>query len=125
MLNKIIFGEKLKNYRKEKKLTQSQVAKEIGISTQAVSKWEKGDCLPDLWNTKLLCRLYGVSADEMLNFDDINTEKIIESYKFDNAVFELVERSEKTYAGGKLDEQIEDFSHISGKSLPEHDVISA
>jgi len=58
MFNQDTFGDKLKTIRKEKNLTQEEVAEKIGVSGQAVSKWEKGECLPDVYNLKLLARLY-------------------------------------------------------------------
>lgn len=70
-----IFGEKLKHHRKNLSLTQEAVAEKIGISAQAVSKWEMGDCLPDCFNLKALAELYGVSLDILLKTeenDDIN-----------------------------------------------------
>ena len=70
-----IFGEKLKHHRKNLSLTQEAVAEKIGVSAQAVSKWEMGDCLPDCFNLKALAELYGVSLDILLKTeenDDIN-----------------------------------------------------
>ena len=42
------------------------MAGRIGISGQSVSKWEKGECLPDVWNLMLLARLFRVSIDSLL-----------------------------------------------------------
>lgn len=66
MFNQVTFGEKLKSIRKGSNLTQEEVAEKIGVSGQAVSKWEKGECLPDVYNLKLLGRLYHVSVDSLL-----------------------------------------------------------
>ena len=62
-----VFGARLKSLRTAKSLTQEEAAERIGVSGQAVSKWEKGECLPDLWNLKLLGRLYRVSLDDLLD----------------------------------------------------------
>lgn len=62
----VAFGEKLKRIRKERSLTQEEAAGKMGVSGQAVSKWEKGECLPDVYNLKMLTRLYRVSADSLL-----------------------------------------------------------
>ena len=48
MFNQIAFGEWLKKYRKTKNFTQEELAAKISVSGQAVSKWEKGECLPDV-----------------------------------------------------------------------------
>ncbi len=75
MLDMKTFGEKLRNHRKNLNLTQEQVAEKIGVSGQAVSKWESGDCLPDCFNLKALGDVYGISLDILLETsicDDID-----------------------------------------------------
>jgi len=66
MLDQKSFGEKLRNHRKNLGMTQEEVAEKIGVSAQAVSKWEAGDCLPDLFNLKAITDLYKISADVLL-----------------------------------------------------------
>jgi transcriptional regulator with XRE-family HTH domain len=122
MFNQTAFGEKLKNHRKLKNMTQEEAAEKIGVSGQAVSKWEKGDCLPDCYNLKMLGKIYQVSVDTLLDVEEIAVEKIVETININGAVFELVKRPEKIYAGGQIDEQIENFDNINGRVLPERDV---
>ena len=121
MFNQVAFGEILKNYRKSKNLTQEEAAEKIGVSGQAVSKWEKGECLPDVYNLKMLGKIYQVSVDVLLSADEDEDETVIETYKIENAVFELVERAETIYAG-KMGEQTEVFDNIAGLVLPERDI---
>lgn len=66
MLDQKIFGEKLRNHRKLLDMTQEEVGERIGVSAQAVSKWEAGDCLPDCFNLKAISDLYHISADVLL-----------------------------------------------------------
>lgn len=66
MLDQAIFGAKLKSHRKNLKMSQEEVAEKIGVSAQAVSKWENGECLPDCFNLKLLGEVYGISLDILL-----------------------------------------------------------
>jgi len=76
MLDQKSFGEKLRNHRKKLGMTQEEVAEKIGVSAQAVSKWEMGDCLPDLFNLKAISDLYKISADILLETEsngDIDT----------------------------------------------------
>ena len=76
MLDQKLFGEKLRNHRKRIGMTQDEVAGKIGVSPQAISKWESGDCLPDCFNLKSISDVYGVSADILLETQssgDINT----------------------------------------------------
>ena len=59
-------GETLKEYRTKCKMTQEFVAETIGVSRQAVSKWEQGVSDPSTTNLLALAKLYGVSAEELL-----------------------------------------------------------
>jgi len=99
MFNQNSFGERLKNHRKAKNYTQDDVASKIGVSAQAVSKWEKGECLPDVYNLKLLAKLYCASIDSLLDFDDDKTEKAVETIKVGNAAFEIIEKPATVLAG--------------------------
>ena len=62
-------GESLLNARKSKGLTQEAAAEKLGVSRQTVSKWETGETLPDIRQSKRLAALYGVSLDELIDFD--------------------------------------------------------
>ncbi len=59
-------GEALKAHRLEKKMTQEFVAERLGVSRQAVSKWESGTSDPSTANLLALARLYGVDAETLL-----------------------------------------------------------
>ena len=59
-------GEALKEHRVRCKMTQEFVAEHLGVSRQAVSKWENGTSDPSTANLLALARLYGVSAEELL-----------------------------------------------------------
>ena len=59
-------GETLKAHRTECKMTQEFVAEHLGVSRQAVSKWENGTSDPSTSNLLALARLYGISAEELL-----------------------------------------------------------
>ena len=62
-------GESLFGARKNKGLTQEAVAEKLGVSRQTVSKWETGETLPDIRQSKRLAVLYGVTLDELIDFD--------------------------------------------------------
>ena len=59
-------GEALKAHRTECKMTQEFVADHLGVSRQAVSKWETGTSDPSTSNLLALAKLYGIRADELL-----------------------------------------------------------
>lgn len=63
---KASLGEVLKVKRTENKMTQEYVAEKLGVSRQAVSKWESGKSDPSTLNLISLADLYGVSVDELL-----------------------------------------------------------
>lgn len=58
-------GERLKDYRNKKGLTQQQTAQALGVTRQAVTKWESGDSLPTTANLIALSKLYGVPLNEL------------------------------------------------------------
>ena len=60
------FGERIKTLRKEKGLTQGELAKALSVSFQAVSNWERGIAPPDLDNLMQLSAFYGVLIDDLL-----------------------------------------------------------
>ena len=66
MKNKIRIGECILNYRKAHGLTQSEFGELLGVSTQAVSKWERELCYPDIFLLADISNLIGVSVDELL-----------------------------------------------------------
>lgn len=66
MLDQKVFGEKLRNHRKKLGMTQEEVADKIGVSPQAISKWEAGDCFPDCFNLKAISEIYNISTDLLL-----------------------------------------------------------
>ena len=61
------FGEKLYELRKEKKLSQEEVADKLNVTRQTVSKWETNQSTPDFDKVLPLCELFGISADELLS----------------------------------------------------------
>ena len=94
MLDQKLFGEKLRNHRKRIGMTQEEVAEKIGISPQAISKWESGDCLPDCFNLKSISDIYGISADILLE---------TESSSDINAVAERIEQLGTEFIWAKAD----------------------
>jgi len=99
MFDQTAFGEKLRSHRKAKNFTQEEVAEMIGVSGQAVSKWENGECLPDCYNLKMLGQVYRVSVDSLLDTEERPREKAVGTINVNGAVFEVVERPETLYAG--------------------------
>lgn len=79
-------GKKLYELRKQSGFTQDYVAEKLGVSAQAVSKWENDIACPDIMTLPNIANLYGISIDELFKNDDIQsnakyekTEKVNES----------------------------------------------
>jgi AbrB family looped-hinge helix DNA binding protein len=64
-----MFNENLVRLRKINQMTQEDIAEKVGVSRQAVAKWESGETIPDLDKCKLLAELFGVSLDDLANYE--------------------------------------------------------
>lgn len=92
----IEIANRLVQLRKEKNLSQEALANELGISRQAVSKWERAEASPDTDNLISLAKLYGVSLDELLKTDQFQFESSKTSdEKTDSYSFKKEEKKEK------------------------------
>lgn len=99
MFNQVDFGKRVKLFRLRKNYSQKEIALRIGVSEQAVSKWENGECLPDVYNLKLLAQILHISVDSLLDTEIQNPEKIVETITIGGANFEIVEKPETLLAG--------------------------
>ena len=64
-----MFRDNLIHLRKMKKMTQEGIAEKVGVTRQAVAKWEAGETVPDLEKCRLLAELFGVSLDDLANYE--------------------------------------------------------
>ena len=99
MFNQVDFGKRVKSFRLRKNYSQKEIALRIGVSEQAVSKWENRECLPDVYNLKLLAQILHISVDSLLDTEIQNPEKIVETITIGGANFEIVEKPETLLAG--------------------------
>ena len=65
-MDNIVIGERILRLRKDRELTQAQLAALINVSPQAVSKWENGDAMPDIEMLVTLAHTFGVSIDSLV-----------------------------------------------------------
>lgn len=96
----IEIANRLVKLRKDKNLSQEALANALGISRQAVSKWERAESSPDTDNLILLSKLYDISLDELLNTDQERFES--------NSALESEEREENT-------KEAKNYVHVSLK----------
>ena len=71
-----IIGNNLSSLRKNKKLTQLELAEKMGYSDKAVSKWEKGDTLPDIETLYQLCNFYQVTLDFLVDTKGLENKNL-------------------------------------------------
>ncbi len=142
MFDQADFGKRIREFRGKRGLSQREAALQMGVSEQAVSKWENGACLPDAYHLKLLGKILGISVDHLLDVEREQPEKVLETFRAGGAVFELVEKPETILAGKMLyardfetihafDSAIEAFSEeekqvvyslLEGAALPIRDI---
>lgn len=63
-----MISDNLYSLRKQHRMSQEEVADKVGVSRQAVAKWEAGATAPDIGNCIQLATLYGVSIDDLVNY---------------------------------------------------------
>jgi len=64
----IVLGENIQLYRKRSGLTQCSLARELGVTYQAISKWERGRGTPDISLLPRLARVFGCSIDDLFSY---------------------------------------------------------
>ena len=67
------FNEKLQELRKQKGLTQEELAKSLYVSRTAISKWESGRGYPNIESLKAIAKFFSVTVDELLSTDEVLT----------------------------------------------------
>ncbi|MBR3661051.1 MAG: helix-turn-helix transcriptional regulator [Bacilli bacterium] len=86
------FGKKLFELRKQKNLSQEQLAEKMGVARQTISKWELGETSPDLKQAKELSKIFNVSLDELVgnNIQEIMSQKISNTEKLAGLILKLI-----------------------------------
>lgn len=95
----IRLGEKIRTLRKSKNISQEVLANYLGVSFQAVSKWEKGETLPDVTLIPAIACFFEVSTDELFDFNRLETEQKVLKLCCEIAAYrnERPEEAEKAY----------------------------
>ncbi len=70
--------EKISFYRKAKGMTQEELAEQLGVSPQAVSKWENGAACPDIQLLVPLARIFAITTDELLSAEAVNSVRLLD-----------------------------------------------
>ncbi len=72
----IQLADRIKEFRRRDGRTQEALANELGVTPQAVSRWEKGLCYPDMGMIPSLANVFGVSIDELFGYDNERSRKV-------------------------------------------------
>lgn len=86
-------GKFISERRKLKKLTQEQLAEKLNISDRAISKWERGICLPDASIMLKLCKILDINVNELLSGEMLNEKEYNE--KAEELLLELKQQEEE------------------------------
>ena len=81
-------AQRLATMRREQGYSQEELAERLGLSRQAVSKWERAESSPDTGNLIALAKLYGVSLDDLLRIDDDVVDDVVFEEKDKDATAE-------------------------------------
>ncbi|MBQ8496601.1 MAG: helix-turn-helix domain-containing protein [Clostridia bacterium] len=82
MMNNYDIGNFIGMKRREKNLTQEQLAEQLGVSNKTVSKWETGKCLPDYAVIDLLCKELDISISELLEGKKSDCVSVIDNEQY-------------------------------------------
>lgn len=92
-MNQEKIGEFISACRKEKKITQRELAELLGVTDRSVSNWETGKNMPDLSLFKPLCEILGITINELLSGEKLSKEKYQE--KFEENIVNTIDYSTK------------------------------
>lgn len=86
----LYIGQNIRRLRRDRNMTQEELAAHLGISFQSVSKWERGDGYPDITMLPALAHYFRVTVDELLGMDELSRQ---ETYDRFNAEWESNNRA--------------------------------
>lgn len=104
----IYFGENFKKLRKAKDLTQENLADFLGVTFQAISKWERGEAYPDITMLPAIASFFNSSVDDLLGVNQaINEEKLSD----------LIEKYDNLSSARSRKEMLEEMKQISSNDF--------
>ena len=92
-MNQIVIGKFISQKRKEKNMTQEQLAETLGLSNKTISKWETGKCMPDYSIVKVLCEKLGITVAELMDGEKAE-EKSVRAYD-EEQIIDLLRRTQE------------------------------
>lgn len=92
-MNQLTTGKFISQKRKEKNLTQEQLAEKLGVSNKTISKWETGKCMPDYGVVKSLCEELEMTVAELMDGEEAE-EKSVRAYD-EEQIMDLLRRTQE------------------------------
>lgn len=92
-MDQVITGRFISQKRKEKNMTQEQLAEKLGVSNKTVSKWETGKCMPDYSIVKSLCDELEITIAELMD-GEVKQEKSVRTYD-EEQIMDLLKRTQE------------------------------
>lgn len=92
-MNQLVTGKFIAQKRKEKNLTQAQLAEKLGSSNKTISKWENGKCMPDYSIIENLCKELDITIAELMDGEDADKDSI--RVYDDMQIMELLRRTQE------------------------------
>ncbi len=91
-MNQITIGKFIARKRKEKNITQEQLAEKLSVSNKTVSKWENGRCMPDYSVIEMLCSELGITIAELIDGRESECNSVREYDE--NQIIDLIKRTQ-------------------------------
>lgn len=92
-MNQLVTGKFISLKRKQKNLTQEQLAEKLGVSNKTISKWETGKCMPDYSIVKSLCEELDVTVAELMD-GEMSEEQSVRTYD-EEQILDLLRRTQE------------------------------
>lgn len=80
-MDQLKVGKFIAELRKSKKITQEELAEQLGVNNRTISRWENGKNMPDISLYKPLCKILGISIEELINGEKTEKYDLKESYE--------------------------------------------
>ena len=115
-MDKVKIGKFIAKCRKDKLLTQEQLAEILNITSKSISKWETGKCLPDSSLYESLCRILDITINELFagqRIKDEDYKKIADNNLMQMLKYKLYNLSDKSIAFGEFDNALTRIAEVT------------
>ena len=85
-----MIGKKLVQFRKNKGLSQEELAEDVGVTRQTISNWELNETAPDLKQAQKLSEIFNISLDELVGNEDAILKKLNITENNSNIIIKLI-----------------------------------